>query len=207
MKGEFLKKLFADAGLEEDKAKDLTDSIMSEYGKDMQKAENLEAQNHDLTDQLSDRSKQLAELKKAAGDNDDLKKQIEDLQSANEQQAKEFKAKSTQQRIDTAVGYALRDAGARNPKTFSGLIDKSKISFDENGKVIGLSDQIENLKKDDTTSFLFKADEPKQAGIKTVNPANPTPDNRPKNASQMSLEEQGKLYQQNPTEWRKLFEK
>ena len=40
----------------------------------------------DLTSQLADRDKQLKELKKSAGDNDELKAKIESLEKANKDQ-------------------------------------------------------------------------------------------------------------------------
>ena len=39
-----------------------------------------------------------------------------------------------------------------------GLLDKDKIKFDKDGKLTGLDEQIEAIKKED--SFLFKAAEP-----------------------------------------------
>ena len=43
-----------------------------------------------LTDQLAERDKQLTSLKKSAGDNEGLKKQIEELQTANKEQKAAF---------------------------------------------------------------------------------------------------------------------
>ena len=41
-----------------------------------------------------------------------------------------------------------------------GLLDKDKIKFDKDGKLTGLDEQIEAIKKED--SFLFKAAEPEK---------------------------------------------
>lgn len=63
-----------------------------------------------LTDQLAERDKQLTALKKSAGDNEDLKKEIETLQQANKQQKAEFEEKAQALKLDTAVKLALLTA-------------------------------------------------------------------------------------------------
>lgn len=210
MKRDFLKKLFADNDLSEDQSKALIDKIMAENGKDHQKITDLEEQNKDLSGQVTDYDKQLKDLKKSVGDNDALKKKIEELESANKKQSEDFKAKTIQQRINSAVGFALRDAGARNPKMLEGLIDKSKISFDDNDQVIGLKDQIESLQKDPETAFGFKSAEKPQPKVTVTTGGNPAPTNQGNkqiDLSTASYSEVLKFKHDNPEEYEQMIER
>lgn len=117
-------------------------------------------ENKTLKNQVSDRDKQIDGLKKSAGDNEDLKKQIETLQADNkakdEAHAKELK----QLRVDAAVEKALSDSGALNLTATKALLkDLDKAELSDDGSVKGLKEQIEALKGADDTKFLFKVDE------------------------------------------------
>lgn len=65
---------------------------------------------------------------------------------------------------DSAIRLAIAKSGTLSEKALMGLLDKDKIKFDKDGKLTGLDEQIEAIKKED--SFLFKAAEPtaKQKG-------------------------------------------
>lgn len=59
---------------------------------------------------------------------------------------------------DSAIRLAIAKSGTLSEKALMGLLDKDKIKFDKDGKLTGLDEQIEAIKKED--SFLFKAAEP-----------------------------------------------
>ena len=59
---------------------------------------------------------------------------------------------------DSAIQLAIAKSGTLSEKALMGLLDKDKIKFDKDGKLSGLDEQIEAIKKED--SFLFKAAEP-----------------------------------------------
>lgn len=61
-------------------------------------------------------------------------------------------------RLDSAIQLAIAKSGTLSEKALMGLLDKDKIKFDKDGKLTGLDEQIEAIKKED--SFLFKAAEP-----------------------------------------------
>lgn len=211
MKRDFLKKLFADFDISEEQSKSVIEKIMSENGKDFQRINDLEEQNKDLSNQVEDYNKQLKDLKKSVGDNDALNQKIEELQNANKKQSEDYKAKIAQQKINSAVGFALRDAGARNPKILEGLIDKNKISFDDNGKTIGLKDQIESLKKDPSTSFGFKSvDTPTQPRVVATTGGNPSPatqEGKQIDLSKASYGEVLKFKHDNPEAYKEMVER
>lgn len=59
---------------------------------------------------------------------------------------------------DSAIRLAIAKSGTLSEKALMGLLDKDKIKFDKDGKLTGLDEQIEAIKKED--SFLFKEAEP-----------------------------------------------
>ena len=70
-------------------------------------------------------------------------------------------------RLDSAIQLAIAKSGTLSEKALMGLLDKDKIKFDKDGKLTGLDEQIEAIKKED--SFLFKAaesNEPKGDDVK-----------------------------------------
>lgn len=114
---------------------------------------------------ITERDNQISELKKSEGANDELKKQIEQLQAENAKNAETLK----QTKIDSAIALALKDAGARNIKAVLPFITANELN--EDGTVKGLDEQIKSLKEGEN-SFLFnsekKTDVNKLAGATPV---------------------------------------
>lgn len=127
----------------------------------------LEAEKTQLTESQKTLSKQLEDVKKSAGDNAELRKQIEDMQAANKTKEKEYADSITKIKLDNAVDIALMGAGAKNRKAVKALLNLEKAVLGEDGKVAGLDEQIKALKTAEDSSFLF-AEAPK---IKGANPA------------------------------------
>jgi SMC interacting uncharacterized protein involved in chromosome segregation len=146
--------------------KEQVDTIMSINGGDIEKAKsevaNLKTENESLTKQLGDRDKQIDTLKKSAGDNEDLKKQIESLQADNKAQADAHAKEMQQLKVDAAVEKALTDSGALNIKAVRALLELSDAKLSDDGTVNGLAEQIEKLKTDDGSKFMFKAADAQQ---------------------------------------------
>lgn len=105
-------------------------------------------ENKTLKTSVSDRDKQLETLKASAGDNEELKKQIETMK-----QEKAHKAELAQLKLDNAIENALTVAGAKNSKAVKALLDVSKVKLGEDGKLIGWDDQIKAIQKSD--AYLF----------------------------------------------------
>lgn len=112
-------------------------------------------------------TKQLEEIKKSAGDNAELKKQIEDMQTANKNKEKEYADSIAKLKLDNAVDIALMGAGSKNNKAVKALLNLEKAVIGEDGKIVGLKEQLDNLRKAEDSSFLFEVT-PK---FKGVNPA------------------------------------
>ena len=152
-----------------------------------------------LAEQIAERDKQLKDLKKSVGDNEGLRKQIEDLQKANKEQKDAFDNQTKALRLDTAIKLAIADS-AQDADIVSGLIDKNKLILGEDGKVTGLTEQVEALKKD--KAFLFKGPAP----LPNYHPnggGNP-PVANPFKKESFNLTEQGRLLRSNPEQARAM---
>lgn len=111
-------------------------------------------ENKTLKQTISDRDKQLNDLKKSDGDSAELKKQIEDLQKQNAEEKAAHEKEMAQLKLDNAIETALTAAGVKNNKALKALLDTEKIKLDDSGKLIGLSEQLEAVRK--TDGYLFK---------------------------------------------------
>ena len=148
------RKQLEDLGLTKEQA----DSIMKINGDDIENAKgtaateikNLQTEVEGLKTQVGDRDKQLETLKASAGDNADLKKQIEDLQTENATAKANHESELNQLKIDFAVEKALTGA-------VKALLELNDAKLDKDGNVKGLAEQIEKLTSGDDTKFLFEA--------------------------------------------------
>lgn len=155
------RKQLEDLGLTKEQA----DSVMKINGDDIENAKgtgateikNLQTEVDGLKTQVSDRDKQLETLKASAGDNADLKKQIEDLQTENATAKANHESELNQLKIDFAVEKALTGAKAKNIKAVKALLELDDAKLDKDGNVKGLAEQIEKLTSGDDTKFLFEA--------------------------------------------------
>lgn len=155
-----------------------------------------------LEAQLAERDKQLVELKKTAGDNEELKKRIEQLQQENKAKEQEYQAKIRDMAVTTAIKLAVV-GDAHDPDLIVSLLDKSKIELDDNGNIkAGLEEQLKALREN--KAFLFIQKEPEtQPKFKGVVPAEgrDTPPNIIKNPwskEHFNLTEQARILKENP---------
>ena len=116
---------------------------------------------------VRERDKQLEDLKKSTGVNEELKKQIETLQEENKTTKQKYESDIKKMQIDNAVQSALKDAGAKNVKAIMALLkDIDKAELAEDGTVKGLVDQIQELQKSESYLFNVKNNEPsKPSGL------------------------------------------
>lgn len=173
-----VRKQLEDLGL----TKEQVDSIMKINGDDIENAKavnaaeitNLKTENETLSKQIKDRDKQIDTLKSSVGDNDELKKQIETLQADNKAKDEAHAKELTQLKIDTAVEKALTDNGALNVKAAKALLELADAKLADDGTVKGLTEQIEKLKADEGSKFMFKATEQNQQQFKGFQPGSST---------------------------------
>ena len=105
--------------------------------------------------QIEELNAQLAELKKTAEGNDDLKAQSAKLQESITSRDAALKA----QQMDFTIKDAVRGSKAKNADVVMIMIDRSKIT-ENDGHIYGLNEQLEALRK--TDAYLFEEEKPKQ---------------------------------------------
>lgn len=132
-------------------------------------------ENKTLKKSIADRDKQLEDLKKSSGDNEELKKQIADLQTQNVNQMKAYETELQKLKVDNAVEQALAGAKAKNITAVKALLNLEGVKPTDDGSVLGLKEQIEKLTTGEDTKFLFDtADNAQQQTFKGFQPGNST---------------------------------
>ena len=192
---DWLKELLKKAGIEEAKL----DGVIADIGKELplyfvpkDKYNEVAEAKKKLEKDIQDRDQQLEDLKKAAGSNEELKKQIEALQAENKKAAEEWQAKVAQMQLDFAIEKALTAAKAKNTKAVKALLDLEKVKLDGD-KLLGLDDQLKELQKSDPYLFgdakIGDGTNPPGAGSPEVNPWKP---------ETWNLTMQGKILREDP---------
>lgn len=160
MKKDFLKSL----GLEDE----IIQKIQAEIGKDTTILKN---QITDLQDDLAQkdviiqkRDGRIAELEKV------------DVETVKQQEYDRGKADGLAEvekiKFENAVNAELDKSGAKNVKALTGLLDMEQVKY-ENGTLSGLTEQIEQIKKDN--AYLFKDTTQKPGFSAGVNSAGGNP--------------------------------
>lgn len=130
------------------------------------KVAELEAEVTQLRGDVKTRDTQLEELKKSAGDNADLKKQIEDLTAQNKADKAAHDKELATVKLMAAVDAELTAAGSKNNTAVKAVLadflkDASildgKVTSKVNGESVTLAARVEAMKKDAATDFLFGA--------------------------------------------------
>jgi hypothetical protein len=193
---DWLKELLKKAGIPEDKL----DSTITDINKELPKYfipkdkynEVAEAKKK-LEADLQGRDAQLEQLKSAAGNSEELKAQIEQLQAENQKAAEEWQAKMAQMQLDFAIERALAAAKAKNAKAVKALLDMEKVKLDGE-QLLGLEDQLKAIKESDPYLFgesgkVGGGTNPPGAGNAEVNPWKP---------ETFNLTLQGKILKEDP---------
>ncbi len=123
-----------------------------------------------LKEQLEERDKQLAELKKTNQNSEELVAKITELENTNKTAKEAYEKTLLETRQNYALTSAISGAKAKNVKALEALLDKTQLKFTDDGnggfKIDGFDSQIEALKKSD--AYLFDGGVPG-----TPNPQNP----------------------------------
>lgn len=89
----------------------------------------------------------IKQLEKDAKDNPDLQKAIKDHEAAMKKLQEEHAEEIKGMKIDSAINKALSDQHAKYPELLAGKFDRSKLQVTDDGKVIGLDEQMKELTK------------------------------------------------------------
>ena len=193
---DWLKELLKKAGIPEDKV----DGVIADINRELPKHfipkdkynEVAEAKKKLETD-LQARDAQLEQLKQAAGNSEELKARIEQLQAENQKAAEEWQAKMSQMKLDFAIERALTTAKAKNIKAVKALLDMDKVKLDGD-KLLGLEDQLKELQK--TDPYLFG--DSKKIGDGTNPPGAGNPEINPWKKETWNLTMQGRILREDP---------
>ena len=162
---------FEALGIEKSLAKKAAEESKKELDGYVSKEEydTTEQQRKQLETSVNDYKTQLENLKASAGNNEELKQQIADLQKENQKKDEEHQNQLKELKLTNAIKLAIGDS-AQDGDLVTGLIDKTKLILGEDGKVTGLEEQLKTLKE--TKAFLFKS-EKKETGKKGFFPLGP----------------------------------
>lgn len=147
MKREFLKELGV--------ADDVIDKVMAENGKDIQAEQSKLSEKDKEIDLINNQLKEANKTIKSYKDMD-----IENIQKSAsewESKAKTLEKEKTSLKNDYALKSALEKSGSIDTDLLSKIINKDDLKFQEDGKIIGLDEQIASIKEN--KAYLFKADE------------------------------------------------
>lgn len=116
---------------------------------------------------ISQRDKQLKDLGDTAGLSQKLKDQIDTLQNDNKEAKKKHEAEMKEVRLNSAIKLAIQGK-VHDEDLAVGLINKEELVVSDEGKVVGLDEQLTGLKE--SKAFLF-VDEKPAPEIKGAKPA------------------------------------
>ena len=154
-----------------------------DFNKKNNLAKDLKEQMKEKEELYIQQNSELEKLKDAAGVTDDLKDQIEKLKTNNTQALSDLKEKNTKelenlkvkmekQEFDYALDLSIREYDPKNVKAVKALLDIDIIKKGSDGKLIGLKEQMDNLKETDDYLFKVTQSKPKDS-VPPANPLNP----------------------------------
>ena len=164
-----------------------------------EKFDAVNTEKQEYKNMLNERDTQLEDLKKKARDSEELSKEIKELQKKNEETVEEYEQRLKEQSFNFQVEKAISEAQAKNVKAVKALIDLEKVK-QEDGSLIGLSEQLEQLKKDEP--YLFGAE---LKGRKPhEDPTPPPKEDNPWKPETFNLTKQGQIMREDPDKAEKL---
>lgn len=142
--------------LDDDAKKALIDGILNVHHEELtaEKERADEAKNT-----LAELQKSYDSAIKNSEDLESLKGEITNLRAQNKKALADIESKYQAKLLDNAIELALTQAGARNNKAAAALINRADLKLNEDGTVFGLSEMIDSVKANESTSFLFKQEE------------------------------------------------
>lgn len=153
------KEQFIALGLTDEQAKKAAEASQEELKSyvEKQKFDTVNEENKNLKTTVKENATQLENLKKSAGDNEELKTQIATLQADNATKEQEYQEQLKDLQLSNAIKLAVAGK-VQDEDIVSNLIDKSKLILGDDGKVTGLDEQLKGLKE--SKAFLFKEEKP-----------------------------------------------
>ena len=145
--------LLAKHGIEvpEEKKQGLETEFSESY-REAQELMELNTELEGVKGQLSQANEQIAGFKEL--DIEGVKQKAAEWEQKYNQAAENSAREIEQLKFDFALDKELTKAQARNPKAVKALLDRDALKYDK-GKIIGLEEQLETIKKKEDSAFLF----------------------------------------------------
>lgn len=157
-------------GLTEEQAKSVQALHKSEIDGNYVPKATFDAERQKIKDRdatIADRDKQISELGAFKGDNEALKKKVEELTSQNVQAQKEYEQKVAELEMDSAIRLEVMDK-VHSVDDILSKLDRQKLIC-KDGKIIsGLTEQLEEIHK--TSPHYFKTEPQNQEGNQSLPP-------------------------------------
>lgn len=187
------RKFLEDLGLE----KETIDSIMSENGKDVEKAK---ADYEDVKAQLETANATITDLKKNNVDNEKLQNKVTEYET----EITKLKDEAAKKDFNYRLEDALKCSKAKNLKALKALLDMDKVKL-EGDKFTGLEEQLTALKESDTYLFDVEEQQPPQlGGFKPTNTGGASKGITKEQFHKMSYSERAELYNAQPEVYKQL---
>ncbi|MFO3693634.1 phage scaffolding protein [Staphylococcus felis] len=157
----FTREDLREIGIEDDDV----EKVMTLHGKEVQslkeqinnfksKSEYAQEEINSYKKRIEEKDNELTELQKKAKNGEDLNETLEALKQANKEKDEQHQKEMDRLKLNYEVSKALTSAGARNERAVLALIDTENLKLsNESNDVIGLDEQLKNLKE--TDSYLF----------------------------------------------------
>lgn len=153
------KEQLANIGLTEDQIS----QVFALYGASVQKFKDdvasKESELESVRGQLTQRDKDLNDLKKKGADVEDIQQKLEDLQAKYKQDTEALEMKLADENKSRLIDAELTKAGVRDAEIFEKILNKDEISV-KDGKLIGLTEQIEAQRA--KSPYLFNGEKQAQ---------------------------------------------
>lgn len=141
-------------------AEDIADQILAIHGKDIEKHKTAnttaQAEIDALKTQLTEASAAIEGFKKL--DVDGIKAAADEWKTKAEQAEAARVAEVNRLKFDHALDGALTGAKAKSAKAVKALLNMDDLKLSDDGKIIGLDDQLKTVKEQN--DYLFESDTP-----------------------------------------------
>lgn len=184
--------------------KEVIDKIMVEHGKTVngtkQELATVTTERDSLQTTLTERDTQLTALKDV--NPEDLKQQITDLQAANDTAEKEHAAEIKNLKLTNEIKTSLIGK-VHDEEVAASLIDAEKLVIGDDGKIVGLDEQLTSLQE--SKAYLFKQEESNEPDVKpNFTTGTHQKGSVVKNIAEMSYQELSDLKTNNPASFAEL---
>ncbi|WP_291563704.1 MULTISPECIES: phage scaffolding protein [unclassified Clostridium] len=144
-----------------------------------------------LNDQLKTANATIGDLKKSNKDNEELQTKVTDYET----KVSEYEKQIQDMQFNYALEGALKGANVRNTKAVKALLNLENVKLDGE-TLIGINEQIEELKKSDGYLFIEEQSQPQFSGVNPVDSA--ANKIKTEDISKMSYAELCKYIEENP---------